>query len=122
MRRSGSTAAVFFIRPALFYVIIALMPGRAIAPSTYRKLVADIVRIYDDARRSLVEAHWEIGKRTVEIEQDGASRAAYGSRLLLQISNDLTRERGAGFSDANLRRMRQFYLENRKCAPAHKLE
>jgi len=90
------------------------MPDRKLAPSNYRKLVADIVRIYDGARRSMVEAHWEIGRRIVEIEQDGASRAAYGSGLLAQLSFDLTRERGQGFSETNLRRFRRFYLAQKQ--------
>jgi endonuclease YncB( thermonuclease family) len=90
------------------------MPDRKLAPTNYRKLVADIVRIYDGARRSMVEAHWEIGKRIVEIEQDGASHAAYGSGLLAQLSSDLTRERGQGFSETNLRRFRRFYLAQKQ--------
>ncbi len=97
------------------------MPDRTLALSHYRKLVADIVRIYDTARRSLVQAHWEIGRTIVEIEQDGASRAAYGSGLLAQLSFDLSRERGQGFSSTNLKRFRQFYLLNPKGAPAHLL-
>jgi len=97
------------------------MPDRTLAPLHYRKLVADIIRIYDTARRSLVQAHWEIGQRIVEIEQDGASRAAYGSGLLSQLSADLSRECGQGFSPTNLKRFRQFYLLNPKGAPAHLL-
>jgi endonuclease YncB( thermonuclease family) len=90
------------------------MANRSIVPSSYRKLVAEIVRIYDEARRSLIEAHWEIGKRVVEIEQDGAARAAYGSGLLARLSEDLTRERGAGFSGTNLKRFRRFYLSQKR--------
>jgi len=86
------------------------MPDRTLAPSNYRKLVADIVRIYDNAHQSLVKAHWEIGRTIVEIEQDGASRAAYGSGLLAQLSADLTLERGVGFSITNLKRFRRYYL------------
>jgi endonuclease YncB( thermonuclease family) len=100
---------------------VGTMPDRKLAPLNYRKLVAEIVSIYDGARRSLVEAHWEIGRKIVTIEQDGASRAAYGSGLLAQLSTDLTLERGQGFSPTNLKRFRKFYQLHPKGAPAHLL-
>jgi hypothetical protein len=45
----------------------------------------------------------------VEFEQHGSDRAAYGSRLLENLSKDLTTRHGKGFSMSNLSRMRQFY-------------
>ena len=90
-------------------------------PSSYRKLLAEIVGLYDNVRGALVHAHWEIGKRIVQIEQDGAARAAYGVGLLTRLSEDLTRERGVGFSSSSIKRFRQFYLLHPKGAPAHLL-
>lgn len=58
----------------------------------------------------MVEAYWSIGKRIVEEEQDGHAKARYGAQLLQNLSTHLTRELGRGFSLANLRNMRQFYL------------
>ena len=49
-----------------------------------------------------VRTCWTVGRHIVEFEQAGASRAAYGARLL-------TAEFGKGFNATNLRFMRQFY-------------
>lgn len=59
---------------------------------------------------AMVEAYWQIGKRIVEEEQNGKERAGYGEQLLKNISIALSAEFGKGFSYANLRNFRQFYL------------
>ena len=59
---------------------------------------------------AMVEAYWLIGKRIVEEEQHGQSKAAYGERLLEELSRHLGDQFGKGFSVANLRNCRQFYL------------
>jgi hypothetical protein len=46
----------------------------------------------------------------VEEEQRGESRAIYGERLLENLSIALSASFGKGFSYANLRNFRQFYL------------
>jgi predicted nuclease of restriction endonuclease-like (RecB) superfamily len=51
-----------------------------------------------------------MGKRIVEEEQQGKERAAYGEGLLKALSIELINEFGKGFSYANLRNFRQFYL------------
>ena len=57
----------------------------------------------------LTATYWEMGRRIVEIEQNGKIRAEYGTQLLLQLSRDLTAKFGRGFSVDNLERMRMFY-------------
>jgi hypothetical protein len=59
---------------------------------------------------AMVEAYWLIGQRIVQEEQQGNSRAGYGERLLENLSNALSASLGKGFSYANLRNFRQFYL------------
>ena len=79
---------------------------------------ADIKQILQTARSqarsavhsAMVEAYWLIGKRIVEEEQGGEVRARYGKRLLENLSTELSHEFGKGFSYANLRNFRQFYL------------
>ncbi len=78
----------------------------------------DIKSILEQARSKarsavnseMVEAYWLIGKRIVQEEQQGAARAVYGQRLLENLSKELSSSFGKGFSYANLRNFRQFYL------------
>jgi predicted nuclease of restriction endonuclease-like (RecB) superfamily len=78
----------------------------------------DVRGILSDARRAaytavnsaMVAAYWQIGRRIVEEEQGGSAKATYGDRLLPELSRALTAEFGKGFSYANLRNFRQFYL------------
>ncbi|CBL45100.1 Protein of unknown function DUF1016 [gamma proteobacterium HdN1] len=81
-------------------------------------LHSDIRRILENARNrtrsainsAMVEAYWLVGQRIVLEEQQGESRAQYGKRTLETLSGELAQEFGAGFSYANLRNFRQFYL------------
>jgi predicted nuclease of restriction endonuclease-like (RecB) superfamily len=79
---------------------------------------ADIKNILEQARgkacsavnAAMVEAYWLIGRRIVEEEQRGQHKAEYGARLLENLSKALSASFGKGFSYANLRNFRQFYL------------
>lgn len=79
---------------------------------------ADIKNILEQARgkarsavnAAMVEAYWLIGRRIVEEEQQGQHKAEYGARLLENLSKALATDFGKGFSYANLRNFRQFYL------------
>lgn len=85
---------------------------------TIEHTIAEVKNILAQARQkaytavntAMVEAYWLIGKRIVEEEQNGDKRAAYGEEILTTLSKELTREFGKGFSYANLRNFRQFYL------------
>lgn len=67
-------------------------------------------KAYSAVNAAMVEAYWLIGKRIVEQEQQGEKRAAYGENILKDLSKALSAEFGKGFSSANLRNFRQFYL------------
>ena len=79
---------------------------------------SDIRRILQSARKkayaavntAMVDAYWLIGKRIVEEEQQGENRAKYGQELIRNLSIELNCEFGKGFSVANLKNFRQFYL------------
>ena len=62
----------------------------------------------------LVQVHtnFEIGRRIVEQELKGKSRAAYGKEVMKSLADRLTGEFGKGFSQTNLKLMRLFYLQN----------
>ena len=81
-------------------------------------LFAEIRQILINARKTaykavnfaMVTAYWNIGRLIVEDEQQGNTRAEYGKAVLADLSVRLTEEFGKGFTEANLRNMRQFYL------------
>ena len=86
--------------------------------STLTTFHADIKNILEQARgraqsavnAAMVEAYWLIGQRIVQEEQQGQRKAQYGARLLENLSKALSESFGKGFSYANLRNFRQFYL------------
>lgn len=67
-------------------------------------------RSYAAINAEMLETYWNIGKRIVEQEQQGRSRADYGTRLLHLLSEEMTAAYGKGFTTRNLRNFRQFYL------------
>jgi len=81
-------------------------------------LVSDVKAILEQARKraylavntTMVQAYWLVGKRIVEEEQQGKERADYGSYILKSLSKELSAEFGKGFSYANLKNFRKFYL------------
>ena len=80
--------------------------------------IYDVKTILEQARKSayksvntaMVKAYWLVGKRIVQEEQDGKERAGYGDAVLKKLSIELTADFGKGFSYANLKNFRQFYL------------
>ena len=57
----------------------------------------------------MVLTYWQIGKMIVE-KQGGESRAKYGDGLIKELSIQMTKDFGKGFTKRNLWVMRQFYL------------
>lgn len=80
--------------------------------------LSDLHDIVSSARRKGYEAvnavivicNWLIGRRIVEQEQHGASRAEYGKQVVKLASDFLTEQFGKGYSVSNIRNFRQFYL------------
>ena len=71
---------------------------------------------------SMVETYWKIGQYIVEFEQGGNVKAKYGTALLENLSSDLSRSHGKGFSRSNLNYMRLFYQFYPNCETvSHKL-
>lgn len=66
--------------------------------------------LYKAVNTGILEANWKIGRRIVEEEQAGASRAEYGQRIINDLAEKLSVEFGRGFDARELRRYRQFYL------------
>jgi predicted nuclease of restriction endonuclease-like (RecB) superfamily len=57
----------------------------------------------------MVHTYFEIGRMIVEELQEGNERAKYGTNLLNHVSKDLNSQLGKGFSETNLKQMRDFY-------------
>ena len=66
-------------------------------------------KVYQTANFAMVEAYWNIGKSIVE-QQGGEEKAEYGVRLIAELSKQMSTDFGKGFTVANLKNMRQFYL------------
>ena len=86
----------------------------ALPPELYQQihgiLHAARQQSYRAVNTAMVEAYWQIGRRIVEHEQGGEARAAYGQGVLAALAARLTEDFGNGFTTANLRNFRQFYL------------
>ena len=65
---------------------------------------------YRSVNVAMVQAYWQIGRIIVEEEQKGHQRADYGKALIAELARRLTRDYGKGFTESNLKYMRQFYL------------
>ena len=85
---------------------------------SYGLILGDVAQVIEAARRSaarsvnciMTAAYWLIGRRIVEYEQGGKTRAEYREALLEKLSVDLASRYGRGFGVDNLQRFRAFYL------------
>lgn len=66
-------------------------------------------KVYTTVNFVMVETYWNIGKQIYEAQGEN-ERAKYGKNLLKFLSEKLTAEFGKGYTIANLKNMRQFYL------------
>lgn len=78
-----------------------------------KSIISAQSRIYTAINSAMVQAYWEIGEQ-IYIACGENERAEYGKGLLKYLSEKLTAEFGKGFTVANLRNMRQFYLAYQK--------
>jgi hypothetical protein len=67
-------------------------------------------RVIRAINHETVTTYWLIGREIVQALQGGEARAQYGNALIADLSQRLTERYGAGFSAANLKNFRQFYL------------
>ncbi len=66
-------------------------------------------KVYTAVNFAMVQAYWEIGEQ-IYISCGENDRADYGKGLLKFLAQQLTKEFGKGFTERELRRMRQFYI------------
>ncbi len=65
--------------------------------------------VYRSANITMVQSYWHIGKLIVKEEQNGKERAEYGKELIRNLSEKISLDFGKGFTETNLKYMRQFY-------------
>lgn len=86
--------------------------------SELNRLADSIAALVNEAKKHLARSanvvmlasYWNIGKYIVEFEQEGNSKAKYGTALLSSLSKILRAKLGKGYSHPNLNNMRKFYL------------
>jgi len=64
-------------------------------------------KVYTAINSAMVEAYWDIGRQIMEAQE--GQRAEYGTGLIKYLAERLTKEFGKGFTETNLKYMRQFY-------------
>jgi hypothetical protein len=92
-------------------------PAKALIQVQQGSLMDRVVSILEQARANvarsvnsnMVIAYWLIGREIVEALQSGGERAEYGEGLLDDLSEELSKRYGRGFSVTNLRYFRLFY-------------
>lgn len=85
---------------------------------TQSDLFASIRSLIQEAQKNIVRnvnttmifTYFQIGRMIVEEEQKGKERAEYADKTLKQLSRDLNKEFGRGYSVDNLERCRKFYF------------
>ena len=77
---------------------------------------SNLQKVYSAINFGQVNTNWNIGRRSVEEEQHGQTRAEYGKRVIAIASQALTEEFGKGYSQTNCKSYRKFYIEFQKLA------
>lgn len=82
-------------------------------------LIKDIKAIIEESKKLvtrnvntvMLQTYWNIGRRIVEEEQNGNDKVGYGEYIIKNLSKELSKEYGRGFSSTNLKMMRRLYNE-----------
>ncbi len=83
-----------------------------------RQFYKDIHDILENARNNayvvandiMAYAYWNVGKRIVEQELKGTTKAKYGAYIIKRLAQELSDKYGSGFSIANIKNCRQLYI------------
>ena len=67
-------------------------------------------KISYEINNTMVLAYWNVGRIIVENEQNGNIKAEYGKQIIKDLSKELRKILGSGFSVSNLFNMKKFYI------------
>ena len=74
-------------------------------------IISSRKKVAYEVNNTMLYAYWNVGRIIVENEQNGNIKAEYGKQILKELSKELRKILGSGFSVSNLQYMRRFYLE-----------
>lgn len=91
---------------------------RQIQVRNTENIIADIKQIIEQAKEQvyssinalMLQSNWLVGRRIVDEEQDGASRAEYGKALLKNLATELVPLYGNSYSARRLQDYRQLFI------------
>ncbi len=63
-----------------------------------------------EVNSTMLYAYWNVGRIIVENEQNGNIKAEYGKQIMKELSKELRKILGSGFSVSNLFNMRKLYI------------
>ena len=63
-----------------------------------------------EVNNTMLYAYWNVGRIIVENEQNGNIKAEYGKQIMKELSKELRKSLGSGFSVSNLFNMRKLYI------------
>jgi len=85
-----------------------IIPAQDTVYQSIRTVLANAwQKAYTAINSAMVEAYWDIGRQIMKAQE--GQRAEYGTGLIKYLSTRLTKEFGKGFTETNLKYMRQFY-------------
>ena len=67
-------------------------------------------KIAYEVNNTMLLAYWNVGRIIVENEQNGNIKAEYGKQIMKELSKELRKSLGTGFSVSNLFNMRRLYI------------
>ena len=67
-------------------------------------------KIAYEINNTMLLAYWNVGRIIVENEQNGNIKAEYGKQVMKELSKELRKVLGSGFSVSNLFNMRKLYV------------
>lgn len=67
-------------------------------------------KVFYEVNNAMLLAYWNVGRVIVENEQKGKVKAEYGKQIIKEVSKELRKTLGSGFSISNLFNMRKFYV------------
>lgn len=73
-------------------------------------IISSRKKVSCDINSTMLKAYWNVGRIIVENEQAGNIKAEYGKQIIKEVSKELRKTLGSGFSVSNLQYMRRLYI------------